>query len=163
MLQPCMTPSPKTPLQTLLLQKPLHTTSRVTTDPVDEDFEASTMSDGLLDRKPRKRAVNLALSLEDLYKGGTKKLKVGGAGARGVWGVLRASVLIRKEGRGGREGRPQAGELWCRLGGGRARPGQGYKGTQACPVADCLGVYDAPRLMWCVDRQDKAMCVRLRR
>jgi hypothetical protein len=50
---------------------------------MDEDFEASTMSDGLLDRKPRKRAVNLALSLEDLFKGGTKKLKVGvGQGRR---------------------------------------------------------------------------------
>lgn len=101
MLQPCMTPSP-THLHTpcLLHQKTLHTTPRAT-DPMDEDFEASTMSDGLLDRKPRKRAVNLALSLEDLYKGGTKKLKVSGArGARGrVWGVMQASVLTRKEGR----------------------------------------------------------------
>lgn len=45
-------------------------------DPMDEDFEASTMSDGLLDRRPRKRSINLALTLEDLYKGATKKLKV---------------------------------------------------------------------------------------
>jgi hypothetical protein len=43
---------------------------------MDEDFEASTMSDGLLDRKPRKRSVNLAVTLEDLFRGGTKKLKV---------------------------------------------------------------------------------------
>lgn len=54
-----------------------HTNTPTHTDPMDEDFEASTMSDGLLARKPRKRCVNLALSLEDLYKGGTKKLKVG--------------------------------------------------------------------------------------
>lgn len=62
---------------------------------MDEDFEASTMSDGFMDRRPRKRSVNLALSLEDLYKGGTKKLKVRGIcvlGFRGekccerVWG-----------------------------------------------------------------------------
>lgn len=46
------------------------------TGPMDEDFEASTMSDGLLDRKPRKRSLNLAVTLEDLFKGGTKKLKV---------------------------------------------------------------------------------------
>eukprot|EP00775_Hariotina_reticulata_P006437 gene6437-6667_t len=42
----------------------------------DDDFEASTMSDGLLDRRPRKRCINLALTLEQLYSGGTKKLKV---------------------------------------------------------------------------------------
>lgn len=45
-------------------------------DAMDEDFEASTMSDGLLDRKPRKRAVQLPLSLEELATGCTKKLKV---------------------------------------------------------------------------------------
>lgn len=69
---------------------------------MDEDFEASTMSDGLLDRKPRKRAVNLALSLEDLYKGGTKKLKVGGGGKGQGEGVGRHAgerVETRKEGR----------------------------------------------------------------
>lgn len=63
---------------------------------MDEDFEASTMSDGFLDRKPRKRSVNLALTLEDLYKGGTKKLKVGADSVyacqctmpyRHVWGL----------------------------------------------------------------------------
>ena len=42
----------------------------------DDDFEASTMSDGLLDRRPRKRCISLALTLEQLFSGGTKKLKV---------------------------------------------------------------------------------------
>eukprot|EP00878_Enallax_costatus_P012794 GHUV01013361.1.p1 GENE.GHUV01013361.1~~GHUV01013361.1.p1 ORF type:complete len:384 (+),score=115.50 GHUV01013361.1:227-1378(+) len=42
----------------------------------DDDFEASVMSDSFLDRQPRKRSINLAVSLEDLYKGTTKKLKV---------------------------------------------------------------------------------------
>lgn len=42
----------------------------------EDDFEASVMSDSYLDRKPRKRSMNLAVGLEDLYKGGTKKLKV---------------------------------------------------------------------------------------
>jgi hypothetical protein len=50
---------------------------------MDEDFEGSTMSDGFMDRRPRKRSVNLALSLEDLYKGGTKKLKVRVCGGGG--------------------------------------------------------------------------------
>lgn len=35
------------------------------------------MSDSYLDRQPRKRSINLAVGLDDLYKGGTKKLKVG--------------------------------------------------------------------------------------
>jgi hypothetical protein len=43
----------------------------------DHEFEASVLSDSLLDRKPRKRAINLALGLDELYRGGTKKLKVG--------------------------------------------------------------------------------------
>jgi hypothetical protein len=43
----------------------------------DHEFEASVLSDSLLDRKPRKRAINLALGLEELYSGGTKRLKVG--------------------------------------------------------------------------------------
>lgn len=34
------------------------------------------MSDGVLDRKPRKRSIELALGLDELYKGTTKKLKV---------------------------------------------------------------------------------------
>lgn len=42
----------------------------------DGEFEASVLSDSLLDRKPRKRAMNLALGLDELYKGGTKRLKV---------------------------------------------------------------------------------------
>lgn len=62
-------------------------------DPMDEDFEASTMSDGLLDRKPRKRAVNLALSLEDLFKGGTKKLKV----TRHVWDQAAGKSVAQSE------------------------------------------------------------------
>lgn len=41
----------------------------------DDDFEASVLSDSILDRKPRKRSMNLALGLDELYKGGTKKLK----------------------------------------------------------------------------------------
>jgi hypothetical protein len=42
----------------------------------DHEFEASVLSDSLLDRKPRKRALNLALGLDELYRGGTKRLKV---------------------------------------------------------------------------------------
>jgi hypothetical protein len=42
----------------------------------DHEFEASVLSDSLLDRKPRKRAINLALGLDELYRGGTKRLKV---------------------------------------------------------------------------------------
>ncbi|KAF6265221.1 hypothetical protein COO60DRAFT_1697828 [Scenedesmus sp. NREL 46B-D3] len=42
----------------------------------DQEFEASVLSDSLLDRRPRKRAINLALSLDEIYTGGTKRLKV---------------------------------------------------------------------------------------
>lgn len=41
-----------------------------------DDFEASTMSDGVLHKRPRKREMELKVGLEELYKGATKKLKV---------------------------------------------------------------------------------------
>jgi hypothetical protein len=71
-------------------------------DPMDEDFEASTMSDGFMDRRPRKRSVNLALSLEDLYKGGTKKLKVRGVVSTEQLGLRsEKGVKCGQRGRGG--------------------------------------------------------------
>ncbi|KAF8069569.1 psi1 [Scenedesmus sp. PABB004] len=42
----------------------------------DDEFDASVLSDSILDRKPRQRCISLALTLEELYTGTTKKLKV---------------------------------------------------------------------------------------
>lgn len=82
------------------------------------------MSDGLLDRRPRKRSVNLALTLEDLYKGATKKLKVRQYRGRGEGGGPEMETTRRNIG----------GVVYVAWGG----VGGGGEGGRACPRATNL-------------------------